>query len=527
MAELFATVVPVLGRALLHFLWQGAAIGLVAVAALHSLRNARPQVRYAVACTALLACALAPLVTVALLLAGSSASGGASVASAWASARAAIGIPSALPVDAASAAPRLDGVLPSIVALWAACACTLCLRMAFGVAWVGRLRAAPQGAGQHAWQRRVDALALRFGMGTVPVRLVDSLDSPATIGWWRPVVLLPTAVALRMPVDLVEALLAHELAHVRRHDYLVNLLQGVVEAFLFYHPVTWWLSRRIRIEREEVADRLAADATGKPEQLALALAELSESLVRRPGSTLPNLAQAAHGGQLMSRIQQLVQPGRRTSTTGRFIFPLLGLLAGSIALFAHAEEAMSSDYALVRGDDSITLSGDMDAVDDIRVARGAIGRDFIWFRRDGETMVIDDPATVARVADAWREVETLSPKMEALGEQMQAHGARMEEIGERMEAVTEEFGELPEMDGEKASARLAAHEQRLEAMHVRLDALSREMDAAAEPMDALGEQMDALGREHERHAQVAERKMKVLIDEAVGRGLAKPAPAAR
>ena len=88
MAELFATVVPVLGRALLHFLWQGAAIGLVAVAALHSLRNARPQVRYAVACTALLACALAPLVTVALLLAGSSVSDGASVASAWASARA-------------------------------------------------------------------------------------------------------------------------------------------------------------------------------------------------------------------------------------------------------------------------------------------------------------------------------------------------------------------------------------------------------------------------------------------------------
>ena len=229
----------------------------------------------------------------------------------------------------------------------------------------------------------------------------------------------------------------------------------------------------------------------------------------------------------MSRIQQLVQPGRRASATGRLVFPLLGLLAGGIALFAHAQEVTSSDYALVRGDDSITLSGDLDTVDDIRVARGAIGRDFIWFRRDGETMVIDDPATVARVAEAWREVEALSPKMEALGEQMQAHGERMEEIGERMEAVTEEFGEPPEMDGARASARLAAHERRLEEMHARLDALGREMDAAAEPMDELGEQMDALGREHERHAQVAERKMKAVIDEAVGRGLAKPAPAAR
>ena len=230
----------------------------------------------------------------------------------------------------------------------------------------------------------------------------------------------------------------------------------------------------------------------------------------------------------MSRIQQLVQPGRRASATGRLAFPLLALLAGGIALFAHAQEVTSSDYALVRGEDAITLSGDMDAVEDIQVARGAIGRDFIWFRRDGETRVIDDPATVARVAEAWRPVEALGPKMEGFGEQMQAHGERMEAIGERMEAVTEEFEDMPGMDGSvEGSARLAAHEARLEAVHARLEALGREMDLAARPMDALGRQMDALGEEHERHAKVAEREMKALIDEAVGRGLAKPAPAAR
>ena len=525
MVELSATLVPVLGRALLHFVWQGAAIGLVAVVALQCLRDARPQARYAVACSALLACALAPLATLLVLVAGPGTGG---IASVLPSPPAGVAIAAALPFDASLLAPRLDGVLPSIVALWAACACTLCLRMALGVAWVARLRSAPQGSGQAAWQRRLDALALRFDMAPVSLRLVDTLDSPATVGWWRPVVLLPAAVALRLPVDLVEALLAHELAHVRRHDYLVNLLQGIVEAFLFYHPVTWWLSRRIRIEREEVADRLAAEATGAPERLALALAELSESLARRPAPAAPNLAQAAHGGQLMSRIQQLVQPGRRASATGRLAFPLLALLAGGIALFAHAQEVTSSDYALVRGEDAITLSGDMDAVDDIQVARGAIGRDFIWFRRDGETRVIDDPATVARVAEAWRPVEALGPKMEAIGEQMQAHGERMEAIGERMEAVTEEFEDMPGMDGSvEGSARLAAHEERLEAVHARLEALGREMDLAARPMDALGRQMDALGEEHERHAKVAEREMKALIDEAVGRGLAKPAPAAR
>lgn len=526
MVELLATLVPVLGRALLHFVWQGAAIGLLAAVALHCLRDASPQARYAVACAALLACALAPLATVVALLAGM---GTGDIASVLPSAPAGAAAAAALSIEGMLSTPRLDGLLPSIVSLWAACACTLCLRLALGVAWVERLRAAPQGPGQPMWQRRLDALALRFDMApTVPLRLVDDLDSPATIGWWRPVVLLPAAVALRLPVDLVEALLAHELAHVRRHDYLVNLLQGIVEAFLFYHPVTWWLSRRIRIEREEVADRLAAEATGSPERLALALAELSDSLVRRPEPYVPNLAQAAHGGQLMSRIQQLVQPGRRAGAAGRLVFPLLGLLAGGVALFAYAQDVGSTDYALVRGEDSITMSGDMDAMDDIQVARDAIDRDFIWFRRDGETRVIDDPATVARVADAWREVEALSPQMEALGEQMQAHGERMEEIGQRMEAVTAEFEDLPRMDGSPAAeARLAAHEERLEAVHARLEALGEEMEVAARPMDELGEKMDALGREHERHAKVAEQEMKVLIDEAVSRGLAKPAPAAR
>ena len=149
-------------------------------------------------------------------------------------------------------------------------------------------------------------------------------------------VLLPTALLARMPVALVEALLAHELAHVRRHDYLVNLLQGAVEAMLFHHPVTWWLSHRIRIEREQIADQLAAEAIGEPRRLALALSELSDSLSSTPTERLPALALAAHGGHLMSRIEQLVRPALRRNHAGRIAFPLLGLAVAGIALIAHA-----------------------------------------------------------------------------------------------------------------------------------------------------------------------------------------------
>ena len=90
-----------------------------------------------------------------------------------------------------------------------------------------------------------------------------------TAGWFKPVLLVPANLVTGMPPDLLEALLAHELAHVRRHDYLVNLLQFAAEILLFFHPTVWWLSRRIRIERERIADDMAAALIGQPRRLAL------------------------------------------------------------------------------------------------------------------------------------------------------------------------------------------------------------------------------------------------------------------
>jgi D-alanyl-D-alanine endopeptidase (penicillin-binding protein 7) len=117
---------------------------------------------------------------------------------------------------------------------------------------------------------------------------------------------VPASLLTGMAPSLVEALLAHELAHVRRYDYLVSLLQGVAELLLFYHPAVWWISNRIRQEREQVADDLAAIALGEPRRLALALQELDR---RQIAALQP--AQAATGGTLMNRIRRLVRPERR------------------------------------------------------------------------------------------------------------------------------------------------------------------------------------------------------------------------
>jgi D-alanyl-D-alanine endopeptidase (penicillin-binding protein 7) len=163
----------------------------------------------------------------------------------------------------------------------------------------------------------------------VRLRVVDGLASPITAGWWRPVVLVPASLVAGMPPQLLEALLAHELGHVRRHDYLVNLLQNVIETLLFYHPAVWWLSRRIRAEREQIADDFAARHLGEPRRLALALSELEKLQF-----SSHHLAQAANGGDLMARIRRLLRPDVQ-ALNWKAAIPVLGL-AVVCAASAHA-----------------------------------------------------------------------------------------------------------------------------------------------------------------------------------------------
>jgi bla regulator protein BlaR1 len=321
-----ATLVASLGWTLLHFVWQGALIACVAATLLLALRNARPETRYAIACTALLLCLAWPAADLALMLADGHGPESGRVLFGRALAGAA-------DIEAAGWLAWLQGHLDWIVGAWAACAGALLLRMAAGLAWIGRVtRTEP---GDPAWQARLSALALRCGLTrTVRLRIVGGLNSPVTAGWWRPVVLVLAALVPGMPPQLLEALLAHELGHIKRHDYLVNLLQNLVETLLFYHPAVWWLSRRIRAEREQIADDFAACHLGEPRRLALALSELER--LQFSGA---HLAQAANGGELMLRIRRLLRPSAQ-AMDWKTLIPVLGLLLACVG----------SAHALVKGD---------------------------------------------------------------------------------------------------------------------------------------------------------------------------------
>ena len=126
------------------------------------------------------------------------------------------------------------------------------------------------------------------------------MEVPTVIGWLRPVVLLPAATLTGLSTEQMEMILAHELAHVRRNDFFVNLMQAVVETLLFYHPAVWWISHRIRVEREHCCDDVAVSVSGKPLVYARALTRLEELRVEDAQAFV-----AANGGSLIGRIRRL------------------------------------------------------------------------------------------------------------------------------------------------------------------------------------------------------------------------------
>ena len=316
-----ASLVPALGWVLLYFVWQGLIVGAVSAVLLWLLRHASARWRYAVCALALLLCLCIPTVHLLALLSGADAS------------------PSLL----ATAAPpawraALQAWMPALVLAWSAGVGLMSLRLCLGLAWVGKLRRQAVNA-PAIWQARLDALAQRMGLQRrLPLKLHAGLASPVTVGFWRPVILLPAALLSGMPVALLEALLAHELAHVRRWDYLVNLLQSVVEALLFFHPVVWWLSARMRAEREQVADALAAQALQDPQQLATALHALSLHAAAPQHS---GLLMSARGGALLTRIERLMAPGPDTGSW-KLAIPALLLAGATVLLQAPGKPAVNA-----------------------------------------------------------------------------------------------------------------------------------------------------------------------------------------
>jgi beta-lactamase regulating signal transducer with metallopeptidase domain len=331
-----------LGWTLLHFLWQG-----ILVAALYGLAatlaggRLSARGRYAIACVSLLAMTAAPAVTY-WWLGDSVQPARIADPSAWDARQ---------PVAEAAHSPFTDPwqqAMPAIVMVWFAGAAAYSFRLLMGCISAATLRRSRPAPVPADWQRTLERLMARMQVSR-RVRLVatDRVDSPSVIGWLRPVILAPVGVLCGLAPEQVEALLAHELAHVRRNDYLVNVLQGIAESLLFYHPAVWWISNQIRAEREHCCDDLAVAASGDVLVYARALAEL-ESM--RPAHF--KAALSASDGSLLRRIRRLTNPVAEHRPAGWGAAWLLGVLlllgiAGVAVTGAQAQSQVVVDLKTV------------------------------------------------------------------------------------------------------------------------------------------------------------------------------------
>jgi VWFA-related protein len=304
-----------LGWTLLHFLWQGTAIVVVYAMLRRMLgRSLGAQGRYALACAALLTMTVAPPLTFLLIPDGRTTGS-------W--------------TISAAASQRL---LSGVVALWLLGVIAFSIRLLGGWRFTARLRSTSHPAPAE-WQRTLERIAEHTGVKRTVRLLVSSLvDVPTVIGWLRPAILVPVEFLTGVSVEHITALLAHEIAHIRRHDYLASILQSIAEAVLFYHPGVWWISEQIRAERELCCDDLAVAATGDVLAYARALAELES---RQPSCLHAVLA--ANGGSLVNRIRRLIEPAHAIANNfpgpgAAWAMTLLWLAGVGVAAFHGAQE---------------------------------------------------------------------------------------------------------------------------------------------------------------------------------------------
>ena len=325
--------------ALVHFLWQGALVAVVLAGLLAVTRNRSSNLRYGIACGALILMALAPVITAFYVFEPAAISPPASAGAAGTNPAAAATVGGATPSTIAAvpstiaAAPfsttlrsLLEPRLPMLVALWLAGVALLSVVHLQGWRQVRRLRRDTRAVDER-WQQALTRIAGRLGIDrTIEIFETALLEVPAVVGWWRPVVLVPVNALTGLTPQQLEAVLAHELAHIRRRDDLLNLAQLTVETLLFYHPAVWWVSRQIRIERENCCDDLAVSLCESPASYARALADL-EGLRR----TTPALALGADGGSLLTRVRRLVGRTEPTSTRSWVGMAVAAVVSASVA----------------------------------------------------------------------------------------------------------------------------------------------------------------------------------------------------
>jgi len=391
---LSATIVERTAWVLLHSTWQIAVIAAVLAGCLRLMRRRSANARYVTACIAMLVMVLLPVASLWFPLTDPgtrpTARDNAMLSASHAPARVTVnrlttGEPSMprgsrekeITTGSSSAAANAEGaatVAPYPLFRWLVSAWflgVLALSLRHLLDWVAVHRLKHRGTRPIGgrWQKELAGLAERLAIHR-SLQLLESalVEVPTVLGSLRPVILMPASALMGLTPLQIEALLVHELAHIRRHDYLMNLIQTFVETLVFYHPAAWWVSRRVREERENCCDDSVMEVCTDRETYARALVTMEEL-------RFPRAAVAASGGSLVSRIGRILgrdikaSKGRNTWCAGALLF--LTLTVGVFAIYATSDAG--SEDPRPAGDPPPTETVDPKAADSPKADRPTEG----------------------------------------------------------------------------------------------------------------------------------------------------------
>ena len=339
------------GWTLIHSIWQGAAVAFGFALVMFFMRRYRSQTRYLIGVMALMLILAMSMVTfVSIYHPGTQGNTQADQSdhSKVMLTRAAEIENLANPGKQSFFKDYFNRHLPLVVTIWFLGILVLVLRFAGGFLYNQRIKVHRTRPLSTSWQNRLGNLCLQAKIRS-SVRLVESalVNVPMTIGHFKPVILLPIGLVTGLPQDQVEALLAHELAHISRKDYLVNILQNIVDILFFYHPGVRWISSHIRSEREHCCDDIAVSVSGDSVSFARALTNIQGYGPKNANPAMAATGRTTGSYGLLNRIKRLVSPRKNKIssefTEGFIGAAILGICILGLVVSANAAAALNPD----------------------------------------------------------------------------------------------------------------------------------------------------------------------------------------
>jgi beta-lactamase regulating signal transducer with metallopeptidase domain len=432
--------------------------------------------------------------------------------------------------------------LPLVVGIWVLGCAILFSRLILGYLWVNSLKNSPKNQfDEKLTQILLDIKQKMNITKNVQVKVSRIVSLPMIMGVLKPVILIPASLVSVFSQEQLETILAHELAHLKRHDFLLNGLQSVLDVIYFFHPAMWLLSAQIRKERENCCDDLALEVSGSKLLLAKTLVQLQETIYT------PKLAMAfgKKSYSLLERVQRIVGIGSPRNFNKESIWIVAGLFVTFFAFAQKNEEQRTVSMSISRSsstadtlispkrnETSIVIQ---DSKNDFRIKDNKIFYNGKEVQLSPEVQEkVNVRLKAVEVNQQQMEVqsklmEEQSHEMEKFSSQMEVNSKPMEEISKKMEVVGKKM-ELASKKHELAlksknltkkdedliwktfESQIAEYDKEMEQYNIQMDEYASQMDKVSAPMDAISAKMDEISVPMDAISVELDRNVNEIID---------------